>query len=81
MGGETTITIPAEDPVAVELVLAIRGGGVRTVRRLLDDEPRLARARLAERGGTRTPLHVVTDWPGFFPGGPETVRVEACRWL
>jgi ankyrin repeat protein len=75
MGGETTITIPAEDPVAVELVLAIRGEEVGTVRRLLDDEPRLARARLAERGGTKTPLHVVTDWPGYFPGGPEIVRV------
>jgi uncharacterized protein len=24
---------------------------------------------------TRTPLHVVTDWPGYFPSGPATVRI------
>ncbi len=70
-----TITLPGDDPVAVQLVLAIRGGDLGAVRRLLADEPRLARARLAERGGTRTPLHVLTDWPGYFPGGPEIVRL------
>ncbi|HEX4830420.1 MAG TPA: ankyrin repeat domain-containing protein [Trebonia sp.] len=68
-------TLPADDPVAALLTLAIRSGDLATVRRLLEDEPKLARARLTERGGTRTALHVVTDWPGYSPGGPETVRL------
>jgi uncharacterized protein len=75
MDSGTTITLPGDDPVAIRLVLAIRAGDTGTVRRLLADEPRLARARLAERGGTKTPLHAVTDWPGYFPDGPEIVRL------
>ncbi len=75
MDDGTTITLQGGDPVAVQLVRAIRGGDTGTVRHLLADEPRLARARIAERGGTRTPLHVVTDWPGYFPGGPQIVRL------
>jgi uncharacterized protein len=74
-GDTTTITMPGEDPVAAGLVQAIRTGDAGALSRLLEDEPRLARARIAERGGTRTPLHVVTDWPGYFPGGPQTVRL------
>jgi ankyrin repeat protein len=74
-GDATTMTIPGDDPVAAGLVQAIRGGDTSALGRLLEKEPRLARARIAERGGTRTPLHVVTDWPGYFPGGPHTVRL------
>jgi hypothetical protein len=57
MGGDTaTITIPGEDPVAVELVLAIREGDVR---RLLPEEPLLAGARLTARdGGTESSVAV-----------------------
>jgi hypothetical protein len=60
MGGDTaTITIPGEDPVAVELVLAIREGDVDTVRRLLPEEPLLAGARLTARdGGTESSVAV-----------------------
>jgi hypothetical protein len=68
--------IPEDDPIAVELVLAIHGGDVATVRRLLAEDPGLASARiLARRGGTSTPLLVVTDWPGYFPNGPEIVQI------
>ncbi|HEX3390443.1 MAG TPA: ankyrin repeat domain-containing protein, partial [Streptosporangiaceae bacterium] len=43
---------------------------------LLRNDPALASARLVGRGGgTGTPLHLVTDWPGYFPHGPEIVRV------
>lgn len=72
---KTTVTIPGEDPTAVELVTAIRTGDTEAVKRLVEDEPGLARARLSGRGGTRTPLHVVADWPGYFPNGPQIVRV------
>jgi hypothetical protein len=76
MDSDTTpITIPGDDPTAVELVTAIRAGDVAAVRRLVDAKPKLARARLFARGGTRTPLHVVADWPGYFPNGPQIVGV------
>ena len=67
MGGQATFTLADDDPVAVELVRAIQAGDTAAVGRLLADEPRLAQARITQRGGTRTPLHVVTDWPGYFP--------------
>jgi hypothetical protein len=39
-------------------------------------KPELASARLATGSfGLRTPLHVVTDWPGYYPNGPEVVRL------
>ena len=72
----TTLVIPADDPRAIELVLAVRGGAIDTIRRLLSEHPGLASARLGSQDdGTRTPLHVVTDWPGYFPHGPEIVRL------
>jgi len=62
--------IPRVDPAAIELLLAIRGGDVGTIRRLLDVHPDLPRWRIAGRkadGSFRTPLHMVTDWPGRRP--------------
>jgi hypothetical protein len=75
MGGEATLRLADDDPVAVELVRAIQGGDISVVERLLADEPRLAQARITQRGSTRTPLHVVTDWPGYFPAGPQIVQL------
>ena len=54
---------------------AIRSGDLTALRQLLGEHPGLAGAPLGDRYGTRTPLHVVTDWPGYFPNGPEVVRV------
>jgi uncharacterized protein len=28
---------------------------------------------IGRKGGRRTPLHVATDWPGYFPAAPEAV--------
>jgi hypothetical protein len=75
VAGEAVVTIPDGDPVAAELVQAIRAGDAGAVQRLVSGQPWLARARLGGDGGTRTPLHVVTDWPGYFPNGPEIVRL------
>ena len=73
---ETGKRIPSDDQVAVELLLAVRGGDVAAIQRLLRDDPALASARLVGKdGGTGTPLHLVTDWPGYFPNGPEIVRL------
>ena len=72
----TAMEIPAGDPRAVELTFAVRGGAIDTIRRLLAEDPRLARAGLVDRkGGFRTLLHLVADWPGYFPNGLQIVRL------
>ncbi len=56
--------------------MAVHAGDVGAVRRLVSDNPILAVARIGSaRGGTSTALHFVTDWPGYFPNGPEIVEV------
>ena len=68
--------ISGGDPVAVELRLAVHAGDVEAIQRLLQNDPALATAQLGGRGGgTSTPLHLVTDWPGYFPDGPQIVRL------
>ena len=64
------------DSLAVRLTAAVHSGAVGELARLLDEQPELADARITgRRGGWRTPLHLVTDWPGYFPNGPEVVRL------
>src|ERR1700744_2196687 len=59
-------------PVAVAAVLAIRTGDTASLASLLSQHPGLA----SEQGhDTRTPLLVATDWPGYFPARPATVRL------
>src|SRR3954454_8772657 len=66
---------PATDDVAVVAVAAIHSGDSAALSRILAQRPELATARLVDpRGVTRTLLHVVTDWPGYFPDGPRTVE-------
>ena len=73
---ETGKWIPSDDQVAVELRLAVRVGDSAAIQRLLRKDPALASARLfGKDGGAGTPLHLVTDWPGYFPNGPEIVRL------
>lgn len=68
----STLTIASDDPVALELRTAVHSGDIDLVRRLLSENPGLATARLAgARGGSSTALHIVTDWPGYYPNGPE----------
>jgi hypothetical protein len=68
--------IPSGDQVAVELRSAVRAGDVAAIQRLLRNDPALASARLVGNdGGSGTPLHLVADWPGYFPNGPEIVRL------
>jgi len=59
----------------IRAIEAIRTGDVDTLRALLAGRPGLAAARLGGQAGTRTPLHVVTDWPGYFPNGPAVARL------
>ena len=61
--------------IAERIVAAIHNGDVDNLRELLMQHPCAASAQLGGRHKTRTPLHVVTDWPGYFPNGPEIVRL------
>lgn len=61
--------------VADAVVIAIHAGDAAGLRQLLADHPDSVSAPLGGSYGSRTPLHVVTDWPGYFPNGPEIVRV------
>jgi uncharacterized protein len=65
----------SSDPVAVELVQAIRTGDTGTLGRLLAGHPGLASETMHDGRGWTTPLLVATDWPGYFPGGPAVVRM------
>ncbi len=71
----TNATIPGDAPIAVELRIGVHGGDVALVRRLVADNPDLAGARFVARGGSGTALHMVTDWPGYFPNGPDVVHL------
>src|SRR5487761_686767 len=73
---ETGKWISSDDQVAVELRLAVRVGDVAAIQTLLRKDPALASARLVGKdGGAGTALHLVTDWPGYFPNGPQIVRL------
>jgi len=57
------------------LVVAIQAGDLAALRQVLGEHPGLASGPLGGRFKTRTALHVATDWPGYFPNGPQVVRI------
>ena len=61
--------------VATATVAAIHAGDLEHLSRLLTQNPGLAAAELGGPFGGRTPLHVVADWPGYFPNGPQVARM------
>jgi uncharacterized protein len=76
----TTVTnLASGDPIAVAAVEAIHEGNVTELTQLVRDHPELALARITDGAGcgTRTLLHVVTDWPGHFPNGAASIAVLA----
>lgn len=62
------------DTDADAAVAALRVGNLAALGQALDARPGLARERVPGYGG-RTLLHVVTDWPGYSPRGPQVVRL------
>jgi ankyrin repeat protein len=65
-----------DDPLAIAGATAIHAGDVATLERLLAEDPDIANLQIeGGKGGYRTPLHVVADWPGYFPNGPVMVRL------
>jgi uncharacterized protein len=74
--GTSDKVMPSDDPIAIDLVFAVHGGNVDIVNRLLRDIPDLAATRFVGKdGGSNTALHMVTDWPGYFPNGPEIAHL------
>jgi ankyrin repeat protein len=70
-----SIAIREDSPLAAELIGAIRSGDLEALQRLLAEHPGLAQARIKdEKGGSKTPLHAASDWPGYFPNGPAVVK-------
>ena len=67
------VTAPASPAAA--LVDAIHGGDVQSVGRLVAASPQLVNGPLGGPYKTRTALHIVADWPGYFPNGPEIARL------
>jgi ankyrin repeat protein len=69
------MNLAASDPLVVRLTAAVHSGELGDLRALLDEQPELVHARIMGRkpGSWRTPLHLVTDWPGYFANGPAVV--------
>lgn len=63
-----------EDQLAVEVARAIQAGDLDSLQRMLVAHSGLASARIKDHRGSKALLHVVTDWPGFFPNGPAVVK-------
>jgi ankyrin repeat protein len=66
---------PVDPDATAELVRAIHGGDVEGVRRLVAHRPDSVTGPLGGPFKSRTALHIVTDWPGYFPNGPEIARL------
>jgi uncharacterized protein len=64
--------MPTEDDY-LNTSAAIREGDLDRLRAVLDAAPELVTSWLGSIG--RTPLHVVTDWPGYLPNGPRSAEM------
>lgn len=69
-------SIKQNDPMVASFVRAVQTGDVDALRHLIAEFPDMVTKRaLDNKGSSRTVLHVVTDWPGYFPNGPEIVKI------
>jgi hypothetical protein len=75
------LTLLSDDPLAVAAVGAIQAGDIDTLETLLSDNRGLATARIENRSpkcaGSRSLLHIATDWPGHFPNVARTIDTLA----
>ena len=65
----------ADEQLATEVIRAIKGGDLDWLQKILPANPGLSGARIKDSRGSKALLHVVTDWPGFFPNGPAVVKL------
>ncbi len=66
-------------PIVAATVDAIHRGDIGAIKQLVDENPGLAKIRLRRVTNAQpcemSLLHVVTDWPGHYPNGAQTVAV------
>jgi ankyrin repeat protein len=67
--------VPTSPDEALAMIVAIHGGDEQTVLRLVAENPAVASSRLGGIAKGRTALHIVADWPGYFPNGPRIARL------
>lgn len=72
----TTVTLPDDAPTAAELLMALRGGGVDLVRRLLSEDSDLATARFERRGAPRRSSETSREFLR-----PQASGIAACDFL
>jgi ankyrin repeat protein len=73
-------TLQEGEPLAIELVTALKQSEVDRLGRLLAAEGELARCVVRDaKGGGRTPLHVFADWPGHLPNAKAIVEMLAAH--
>ncbi len=53
----------------------LRSGDLESISATLQDQPGFATLVVPSTHGPRSPLHVLTDWPGFHPRAPAAVRL------
>ena len=61
--------------VGLGVITAVRSGDLDALALLVANHPGLVSSRLGGPARGRTALHVVTDWPGFFPNGPAAAQL------
>ncbi len=64
-----------DDPLAGEVIRAIKAGDLEEIQRMVTAHPGISAARIKDNRGSKVLLHVLTDWPGFFPNGPAAVKL------
>jgi ankyrin repeat protein len=70
-----TMILRKDDPLAQDVTRAIKAGDLDALQRMVTAHPGLSAARIKDPRGSQVVLQIVTDWPGFFPNGPEVVRL------
>jgi hypothetical protein len=67
------------EPVSINLVISLKEGNLSAIASILADDPLLANVRLIGqddlRDSWRTPLHVITDCPGYFDNVPSITKL------
>ena len=64
-----------DEPLVCEATRAIKCGDLETLQKMVTAHAELSAARIKDNRGSKMLLHVVTDWPGFFPNGPAVVKL------
>ena len=68
----------SDDPLAAEFTAVLKAGEAERLCALLASHPGLATCVVEDaKGGGRTPLHLLADWPGHNPNAAAIVQILA----